>query len=63
MSFHRTTGKGGTVNSSRDAPLPNFNKSTTRGNTRPPRRGKRVWPNRSTAHGQRGSGSGQNSHG
>ena len=46
MSFHRTGGKGGSRNSARerhaDKFLPNFNKSTTGGHSRPPRKGKRV---------------------
>ena len=40
MSYHRTTGKGGTVNSSRHPKLPNFNKSTSGGYTKKPSSGK-----------------------
>jgi hypothetical protein len=60
MSYNRTSGKGGTVNSSRDPASPNFNKSTTEGASSPPRKGRRVWPNARNPAGQRGSGSGQN---
>lgn len=45
MTYHRTGGKGGTRNSVRerhaDRFLPNFNKSTTRGHSRPARKGRR----------------------
>lgn len=51
MTYHRTTGKGGTVNSSRDEPFPNYNKSTVGGNTAPTPKGKRVWPNKSVPSG------------
>ena len=52
MTYHRTTGKGGTINSSRDEAFPNFNKSTVDGNKAPARKGKRVWPNRSVPNGK-----------
>ena len=46
MSFHRTGGQGGTRNSPRekhcDRYLPNFNKSTSGGHSRRPRKGKRM---------------------
>ena len=45
MTYHRTTGKGGTVNRGRDNPYPNFNKSTVDGNKAPPRQGRRKPPN------------------
>lgn len=60
MTYHRTTGKGGTVNTSRDPVHPNYNKSTTQGHSAPRRKGRRVWPNARNPAGQRGSGSGQN---
>ena len=52
MTYHRTTGKGGTINSSRDEPFPNFNKPTVAGNKAPPRKGRRMAPNRSVPSGR-----------
>ena len=44
MTYHATAGKGGTRNSRRgkhpELSFPNFNKSTSGGNTRPARQGK-----------------------
>lgn len=42
MTYHRTSGKGGTRNSKaeRHPTLPNMNKSTTEGFSRPARQGK-----------------------
>lgn len=42
MTYHRTAGKGGTRNSAaeRHPKMPNFNKSTADGFSRPPRTGK-----------------------
>lgn len=60
MSYHRTTGKGGTVNTSRDPAHPNFSKSTTGGNSAPVPRDRRRWPNKNNPRGYRGSGSGAN---
>ena len=53
MTYHRTTGKGGTVDTGRDEPFPDHSKSTTRGHTAKPRRGKQKWPNRSKPRGKR----------
>lgn len=46
MTYHRTGGKGGTRNTQRDEPYPNYNKSTVGGNKAGPRQGRRMPPNR-----------------
>ena len=52
MTYHRNSGKGGFVNTSRDPrPPSNGNKNTIAGSTSAPRRGKQVWPNRNKPRG------------
>lgn len=46
MTYHRTTGKGGTIDRSRDQSYPGPGKSTKSGSTRRPSTGKRVAPNK-----------------
>ncbi len=48
MTYHRTGGKGGTRNTSRDEPFPNFNKNTVTGNKAAPKVGRRRPNNMST---------------
>jgi hypothetical protein len=50
MTYHRTTGKGGTVNRGRDPKLPNFNKN--QGATGNPRHVKTTVPKGSVARGK-----------
>lgn len=40
MTYHRTGGKNGTRNRSRNAPLPKHNKNTKSGHTAKPRKGR-----------------------
>ena len=51
MTYHRNSGKGGFVNTSRDPVPPNHNKSTAGGSTSAPRRGKQVHPNKNKPRG------------
>ena len=50
MTYHRTTGKGGTVNRGRNPKLPNHNKNT--GATGGPRRVSTTVPKGSVARGK-----------